>query len=338
MYSLLQRARLSFLLDQHLSASVCHLKDESLKLYKRYLAYLDAVKDELEDEGDDTTKLDETVTVLLAEQSYCQLHFFKHEKAQESINQAKKLSDLNIEFAGKMGKRTRFQRRDIAQLTVDFDTRAVNLNIQDVNSQINTDTNEYKDDLVVDNLVEKSGVFRPDIETSKYLQAESIYWPNGLPKLADGQVQRQLSESDVVLLQAFTFYQFKNLPNDEHREVILRPLSTTLTFEENKKNWLLDTNALLLKSRNDYERNKTKESSMIYLQGILDSFRTQKSNYYSKGTHVFAVNYSLRWNLQKELANFFKSMGCFVSAFELLHEVCLYEDAITCLFSAGRQT
>ena len=50
-----------------MSASVCHLKDESLKLYKRYLAYLDAVKDELEDEGDDTTKLDETVTVLLAE-------------------------------------------------------------------------------------------------------------------------------------------------------------------------------------------------------------------------------------------------------------------------------
>ena len=87
------------------------------------------------------------------------------------------------------------------------------------------------------------------------------------------------------------------MPNDEHREVILRPLSTTLTLEENKKNWLLDTNALLLKSRNDYERTKTKESSLIYFQGILDSFRTQESNYLNKGSYVFAVNYPLRWNL-----------------------------------------
>ena len=49
MFSILLRARLSFLLDQHLSSSVVHLKDESLKLYKRYLAYLEAVKDEEED-------------------------------------------------------------------------------------------------------------------------------------------------------------------------------------------------------------------------------------------------------------------------------------------------
>lgn len=36
-----------------------------------------------------------------------------------------------------MGKRTRFQQRNIAQLTVDFDTRDVALNIQDVNSTLN---------------------------------------------------------------------------------------------------------------------------------------------------------------------------------------------------------
>ena len=98
----------------------------------------------------------------------------------------------------------------------------------------------------------------------------------------------------------------------------------------------MDTNALLLRSRNDYERTKTKEQSLIYFQGILDSFRSQESNFYGKGSHAFAVSYPLRWNLQKELAMLFKQMGCFVAAYELLHEVCLYEEAITCLFAAGR--
>ena len=53
---------------------------------------------------------------------------------------------------------------------------------------------------------------------------------------------------------------------------------------------------------------------------------------------MFAVNYPLRWNLQKELAMFYKTMGCFVAAFEMLNEMALVEDAITCLFCAGRTT
>ena len=85
-----------------------HLKDESLKLYKRYLAYLEVVKDEELDWGNDTSKLDETLTMLLVELSYCQLHFYKYERAEESINEAKRISNFNIQFEGKLGKRTRF--------------------------------------------------------------------------------------------------------------------------------------------------------------------------------------------------------------------------------------
>lgn len=77
---------------------------------------------------------------------------------------------------------------------------------------------------------------------------------------------------------------------------------------------------------------------MIYFQGVLDSFRTQESSFMEKVCPVFSINYPLRWNLQKELANLFKTLGCYVAAFELLYEVSLIEESITCLFSAGRQT
>ena len=59
MFSILMRARLYYLLDQHLSASVIHLKDESIKLYKRFLAYLEACKDEDFDFGNDTSKIED---------------------------------------------------------------------------------------------------------------------------------------------------------------------------------------------------------------------------------------------------------------------------------------
>lgn len=76
--------------------------------FKKYLAYLEVVKDEELDEGNDTDKIDQTITLLNSEFSYCLLHFFKYEKAEACINEAKKLAQLNVEFAGKFGRRTRF--------------------------------------------------------------------------------------------------------------------------------------------------------------------------------------------------------------------------------------
>ena len=77
MFSVLMRARFCYLLDQHLSASVIHLKDESIKLYKRFLAYLEACKDEEFDFGNETAKLEDTMALIHCEYSFCLMHFYK---------------------------------------------------------------------------------------------------------------------------------------------------------------------------------------------------------------------------------------------------------------------
>ena len=75
----------------------------------KFITIPEVFRDELLDWGGGTTKLDKTTTLLLSEFSYCQLHFYKYEKAEESLSEAKKLANLKIEFSGKFGKRTRFQ-------------------------------------------------------------------------------------------------------------------------------------------------------------------------------------------------------------------------------------
>ena len=69
---------------------------------------------------------------------------------------------------------------------------------------------------------------------------------------------------------------------------------------------------------------------------MIDSFRSQDSSFITKVTHVFALNYPMRWNLQKELAELWKTMGCHVAAFELFYEIRMIEEGITSLFAAGR--
>jgi hypothetical protein len=54
--------------------------------------------------------------------------------------------------------------------------------------------------------------------------------------------------------------------------------------------------------------------------------------------YYFALCFPMKWQLHLELGDLYKSMGSFVAAFELLNEVELTEEAIKCLFMAGRQT
>ena len=76
----------------------------------KFITIPEVVRDELLDWGGGTTKLDKTTTLLISEFSYCQqLHFYKYEKDEESLSEAKKLANLKIKLGGKFWKRTRFQ-------------------------------------------------------------------------------------------------------------------------------------------------------------------------------------------------------------------------------------
>ena len=102
------------------------------------------------------------------------------------------------------------------------------------------------------------------------MENESILFKDG-PKFIEQTLERVLSNSDLVLITAYTHSLFKNLPKDETREELLRPFVQALTKDENVKvNWLVKSSGLLYRSRNEFERFKTKEKSLLYLQGLID--------------------------------------------------------------------
>ena len=57
-----------------------------------------------------------------------------------------------------------------------------------------------------------------------------------------------------------------------------------------------------------------------------------------KFQYSFATNYPFFWQVKRELAKNYMSMGVYVSAYEMLREVELYEDCILAMFLAGRST
>jgi hypothetical protein len=57
-----------------------------------------------------------------------------------------------------------------------------------------------------------------------------------------------------------------------------------------------------------------------------------------KAEFYFAVNFPLKYMQQKNLAQMYQHMVMYMSAYELLKDVELSEDAIKCLYMSGRET
>ena len=69
---------------------------------------------------------------------------------------------------------------------------------------------------------------------------------------------------------------------------------------------------------------------------MIDQFKDKETSIGVKTAYYPALNYPLKWQLTKELAKSYMGMGVFISAYELLLEVELYEDCILSLFLGGR--
>lgn len=107
---------------------------------------------------------------------------------------------------------------------------------------------------------------------------------------------------------------------------------------EKSKNWLVYSHGLLLRSRNEVEKTKMKERSILQIQALIDQFKDKETTLGVKMQYYNAVDYPLRWQLMRELAKAYMTIGVFISAYELLSEVELWEDAILSLFMGGRSS
>jgi hypothetical protein len=86
-----------------------------------------------------------------------------------------------------------------------------------------------------------------------------------VPKISETEVVKKklLSEIDQIVIQAYINYEYKTRPKDESRTELLRPYINAVLEKSN--NWLVYSHALLLRSRNELERTKTKERSVLQI-------------------------------------------------------------------------
>jgi hypothetical protein len=113
----LWRARVAVMHNEILSSNAEELCTACLDGYASYIAYYKTLAADL---PEDLKQMHSTnLALLLAEQSIPAIQFWKYELCEEGISEALSLLGIAVEFEGKLGRRTKWQQFDVAQLMLD---------------------------------------------------------------------------------------------------------------------------------------------------------------------------------------------------------------------------
>lgn len=315
------KARYCMLHNQLLTSNVCYLQDRSIELYKDYL---------------ETMEIDNKIikAYLWIEYSNCCLTFYKYSRAEKALETARGLLGVKLNLTGKLGKRTKYQTFDIPQLVLNIETESVE---EFIHPEISP----------VDQIIENEK--RKEIEgegEGEGEEAKSAHQNVNLDedcvlldkvKLKEEETSVDVSLCFQIYINALVYNEMKSQANeyDLQYERLNAYIEKVL---ERSNNWLIFSMSLYLRSKNEQEKVKTRERSMIQLQTLIDQFADEDPCLGERSRYAFTNSYPLSWNLKKQLGFAYQSIGVYLSAFELFKQLDFYEEAAQCMVVSGKIT
>ncbi|CDO77199.1 hypothetical protein BN946_scf184747.g12 [Trametes cinnabarina] len=249
---------------------------------------------------------------LLLEQGLLE-HYVGHDKsAADYFVRAARATQLEYELTGALGKRTKFQESDVTQLIllaesrergdgsgVDLETGATDEN--------NGDSTAGADGVHV--LIKRRG-------------------PGSRLGHIDPAAQPALHPLDQSILLALCL-NVKNrspvhgLTAEQMVPYIARVIS-------HPRNWSVHTMALLLRSRLEANRTRTVERATLQLQALVDQMPTADSTLTERLLYIHSILLPSKWEMERELAMRFLSIGVVKSALEIFERLEMWEEVVKC--------
>lgn len=103
------------------------------------------------------------------------------------------------------------------------------------------------------------------------------------------------------------------------------------------RNWSVHTMALLLRSRLEAHRTRTVERSTLQLQALVDQMPTADSTITERLRYFHAIPLPSKWEMERELALRFLSIGVVKSALEIFERLEMWEEVVKCWQSMERR-
>jgi tetratricopeptide (TPR) repeat protein len=324
--------------------------------------------------GASTSTAEERARFLL-ERAIIHTHHGFDVRARADLGLAATETGFEYALTGRLGKRTKFQDRDISQLVVlakSADEESVTSRPDTLATKTEEETEKSKPktlDLDDDTLLESISFAKEEIESGKSttVQDESSL-PPALASI-DPSKQPKLSPLDSGILLAIASAITNNSP--EHgltREETL-PYATRV-IEGGSANWQIYTQALLVRSRIEGYRSRTVERGVLQMQALVDQViadtatsdttvpssdtvtsqqqgepttflprpeQTESAPAEERLEYIWTLNFSTRWSLEAELASRWVNIGGLRTALDIYERLHMWAEVALCYAATERE-
>lgn len=285
-------------------------------------------------------------------------YFGLDRSATKNLEAATKATGFEFALTGILGKRTRYQEKDLSQLVVLAKSSlgaGVTEDGEDARESAKPKTLDLNDDTLLESIAFKS----PDEFTADV--RENV--PESLKSL-DPSKQPLLHPLDSAILLLLT----ETIKNTNPASGITReemiPYAERVLQHSN--NWEVYTRGLLVRSRIEGYKSRTAERSLLQLQALVDQIIAETTTTVSSdpaGDHeekkpttflpkpevdeeasaqerlryIFQLPIPTRWDLERELAERWVSLGGLRTALEIYERLELWAEAALCWAATERE-
>ncbi|KAI9286741.1 hypothetical protein BC943DRAFT_321307 [Umbelopsis sp. AD052] len=227
-------------------------------------------------------------------------HWYGMDKeALEEFQVSQQSSGFNWNVTGAMGRRTKHQQFDVSQLVIVAESKSSNEQASE--DKIQPETLALNDDTLLERIA-----INADEKASQ---------------------QGNLQVIDQCLLLAFCL-NVKNT-NPDHGMTAEQMVPFVSRVLDNPNNWMVYTMALLLRSRLESNKSRTVERSVLQLQALVDQIKVEDSTVQERLAYFYQILIPSKWEMERELAKRFISLGVMRSALEIFERLQMWEDVIS---------
>ncbi|CAI2348962.1 unnamed protein product [Caenorhabditis sp. 36 PRJEB53466] len=257
-------------------------------------------------------RTEEERTKCLLQMASIHFQFYEYDKADEFIQKAGETCHLNVDLTGMLGKRTRFQHRDIAQLVL------VHKDPSSISAVLPADSDipqscDLNDDTLLEQVTTSEEGARVDGRTLSAPQLACLLWIS--------RHESATHRHDVLV--------------DERCSPFLETVISA------RRDWSIQSAALLLRADLEKGRGRRVDRSCVQSelvvklqQGVDDPVEVEKRR--ARTEYALTSGLPPFWQSSVLLAEILKSLGCTSEALLILERLEMWDGVVECYKQLGQ--
>jgi len=241
-------------------------------------------------------------SLFLLEAAAHQVHYYKVKEAEQLVKEAADLAGFNLAESGALGKRTKYQERDVAQFTIELNLKVEDNNMEEVDRALLVRDVRLDDDLRLDKIAFKED--RPDRTSSLDVLQQAVLASMFGLKLRSLPTMDALTQEEVV--------------------PYLAPLL------EHPRAWALHASALLARSQMETNAGRTVERALAQVESVVESLRLPHCFQTGRLAFVHVSHLPPVWEVERALGKMMVALGQVKSALDIYLRLELWEEVIAC--------